>query len=337
MRMNKIRKKRYIITLVLLLLLGIGLFSFGFKERKDIKYTYVEDNSVDYKVYLKENKFFDEPYLEKNKTYITSLIDYIDADFSYKIDFNEPVSGDLSYKIIGEIKADKNNNDVGNYWTKQYDLTDKQTSTISNNRSHEIKLNQKIDYNNFNDILNSFIEEYKLPAESTLNIYMEVKGDVIVDKTNDKMNVDSKVCLTVPLSKLAIEGKIEADNNNTQKEIIKEAEPVHRLLKILFYIDVLVFVYNLFGYVKFLINKNNNLSYRDKIKKLNSDYEDIITNVKSMDTDKFSIINVEDFEDLLSVYNSIREPINFLYGAQESKFFIIKENACYMYTIKKED
>ena len=337
MRMNKIRKKRFIITLILLFCLGIGLFSFGFKERKDIKYTYVEDNSVDYKVYLKENKFFDEPYLEKNKTYITSLIDYIDADFSYKIDFNEPVSGDLSYKIIGEIKADKNNNDVGNYWTKQYDLTDKQTSTISNNRSHEIKLNQKIDYNNFNDILNSFIEEYKLPAESTLNIYMEVKGDVIVDKTNDKMNVDSKVCLTVPLSKLAIEGKIEADNNNTQKEIIKEAEPVHRLLKILFYIDVLVFVYNLFGYVKFLINKNNNLSYRDKIKKLNSDYEDIITNVKSMDTDKFSIINVEDFEDLLSVYNSIREPINFLYGAQESKFFIIKENACYMYTIKKED
>ena len=79
------------------------------------------------------------------------------------------------------------------------------------------------------------------------------------------------------------------------------------------------------------------MSYRDKIKKINSDYEDIITNVKSIDTDKFSIINVESFEDLVSVYNSIREPINFLYGAQESKYFIIKQNACYMYTIKKED
>ena len=143
--------------------------------------------------------------------------------------------------------------------------------------------------------------------------------------------------LTVPLSKLAIEGKIEVDNNNTQKEIIKEAEPVHKFLKVLFYIVVVAFAYNVFGYVRFLLNKNNNLSYRDKIKKLNSDYEDIITNVKSMDTDKFSIINVESFEDLISVYNSIREPINFLYSVQESKYFIIKDNACYMYTIKKED
>ena len=337
MRMNKIRKKRFIITLILLLCFGIGLFSFGFKERKDVKYTYVEDNSVDYKVYLKDNKFFDSPYLEKNKTYITSLIDYIDAEYLYRINFNDFVSGDLKYKLIGEIKADKNNNDVGNYWTKQYDLTEELTTTIANSKTHEIKLNQKIDYNEFNNTLNSFIEEYKLPAESTLNVYMQVKGDVTVDKSNDKLNVDSKICLTVPLSKLAIEGKIEVDNNNTKKEVIKEAEPVHRLLKILFYIDVLAFVYNLFGYVRFLMNKNNNLSYRDKIKKLNSDYEDIITNVKSMDTEKFSIINVEDFEDLISVYNSIREPINFLYGAQESKFFIIKENACYMYTIKKED
>lgn len=337
MRMNKIRKKRFIITLILLFCLGVALFSFGFKEHKDIRYSYVENNSIDYKVYLKPNKFFDTPYLEKNKTYITSLIDYIDTDFSYKINFNENVSGDLKYKVVAEIKADKSNNEVGNYWTKQYDLTDEQTSTITNKNSHEIKLNQKIDYNTFNDTLNSFIEEYKLPAESTLRVYLDVKGNVSIDKSKDSMDVNSQVSLEVPLSKLAVEGKIEVDNNNNQKEIIQKNEPVNNLLKILFYIDVIVFAYNVFGYVRFLINKNNNLSYRDKIKKINSDYEDIITNVKSIDTDKFSIINVESFEDLVSVYNSIREPINFLYGAQESKYFIIKQNACYMYTIKKED
>ena len=189
MRMNKIRKKRYIITLVLLLCLGIGLFSFGFREHKNIKYSYMENNNIDYKVYLKDNKFFDTPYLEKNKTYITSLIDYIDADFTYNVKFNENVSGDLNYQVIAEIKADKNNNDVGNYWTKRYELTEPQVSTISNEQTHEIKTTQKIDYNNFNDILNSFIEEYKLPAESYLIISLEVKGTVNVDKTKDNMNI----------------------------------------------------------------------------------------------------------------------------------------------------
>lgn len=337
MRMNRIRKKRFIITLILLLCFGIAIFSFGFIERKDIKYTYTENNSIDYKVYLKPNNFFDTPYLEKNKTYITSLIDYIEADFTYNMNFNESVSGDLYYSIIAEIKADKNNNDIGNYWTKQYELTPKETSMVNKEKTHEIKLNQKIDYNHFNDILNSFIEEYKLSAESTLKIYLKVTGNVTVDKTKDSMDINSCISLTVPLSKQAIEGKIEIDNNNKQKEVTKNKEPVSKSLKVLFYLDVLLFAYNLFGYIRFLKNKNLNLSYRDKIKKLNSDYEDIITNVKSMDTDKFSIINVEEFEDLLSVYNSIREPINFLYGAEESKFFILKDNACYMYIIKKED
>ena len=45
---------------------------------------YVENSSIDYKVYLKKNNYFDTPFLEKNKVYITSLIDYIDIDFSYK-------------------------------------------------------------------------------------------------------------------------------------------------------------------------------------------------------------------------------------------------------------
>ena len=57
----------------------------GFKKCETSKHIYREDNSVDYKVFLKENGFFDKPYLEKNKTYITSLIDYIEFFLIYNI------------------------------------------------------------------------------------------------------------------------------------------------------------------------------------------------------------------------------------------------------------
>jgi len=327
-------------TLIALFALGILFFSFGFKECKDIRYIYTENNSVDYKVYLKENKFFESKYLEKNKTYITSLIDYINADFIYNVTFNEAVSGELKYKLVAEIKADKTNNDVGNYWTKKYDLIDETTEKITNATSHEIKLSKEIDYNKYNKLLNSFIKEYSLQAESTLKVYLEVKGNVNIENTKENMDIDSEVSLTVPLSKLAVEGKIETDNNNKQKEIIrkeKEAEPFKKLLRVLFVITVVMFVYYFFQYIRFLLSRNDHLNYRDRIKKLNTDYEEIITKVKSINVNDFAVIDVESFDDILNVYNSVREPINFLYGEEESKFFIIKGNSCYMYTLIKRE
>ena len=128
--MNKIRKRRFIIKLILLFLIGIGLFSVGFKQCESSKHIYRENNSVDYKVFLKENSFFEKPYLEKDKTYITSVIDYIESNFAYHVDFDETISGEISYQMMAEIKADKVNNDVGNYWTKLYTLTNSKTEKL---------------------------------------------------------------------------------------------------------------------------------------------------------------------------------------------------------------
>ncbi len=340
MRMNRIRKRRFIATLIILFVLGFVFFSVGYKNCQEITYAYKENNSVDYKVFLKENNYFDTPYLEKNKTYITSLIDYIDSDFVYKTDFNENVSGAINYRIYAEIKADKNNNDIGNYWTKKYELTEQKTNNIQSKNSHEINVNYKIDYNKYNDLLNSFIKEYGLQTESTLKVYMEVTGNVTVDNTNENLDINSELSLTIPLSKQAVEGKIETQSNNNEKEIIRkkqEIEPYRNLSKVLFVIDVLMFVYYLIKYSVFLAHRNNHLNYRDRIKKLNLDYEDLITKVKNMNTTDFAIIDVETFDDLINVYTSVREPINFLFGNDESKYFIIKGNTCYMYTIVKEE
>ena len=102
-------------------------------------------------------------------------------------------------------------------------------------------------------------------------------------------------------------------------------------------LDLIMFLGNFIQYIRFLLTQNDNLSYRDKIKKINNDYEDIITKVKTINTEDFAVIDVEAFDDLINVYNSIREPINFLYGNDKSQFFIIKGNTCYMYTISKEE
>lgn len=339
MRMNGFKKRRLIATFIILLVLSCTFFYLGFKRTSSVKYSYKENNTVDYKVYLKENSFFETSYLEKNKTYITSLIDYIDTDFKYNVTFNKEVTGQVKYQLFAEIKADKNNNDVGNYWTKKYNLTEEKTDTIEHVKTHEISVIEKIDYNMYNDLMTSFIKEYSLQAEATLKIYLLVTGDAKIEGKNENMPINSEISLTVPLSKLAIEGKIETHNNNNEKEIVRNIineEPINKLYKVLFVISIVLLTYNIVQYVVFLVNKNKHLSYRDRIKKINNDYDDIITKVKNLNTEKFSVIDVETFEDLISIYNSVREPINFLYGNDRSKYFIIKGKACYMFTIIKE-
>ena len=339
MRMNGFKKRRLIATLIILTVLSCAFFYLGFKKSASVKYSYQEDNQVDYKVYLKENSFFEAPYLEKNKTYITSLIDYIDTNFKYSITFNKEVSGQIKYQLFAEIKADKNNNDVGTYWTKTFDLTEEKIDKINNLKTHKINVIQKIDYNMYNDLMTSFIKEYGLQAEATLKIYLKVSGNTKIVEKNEELPVNAELSLTVPLSKLAIEGKIETENNNNAKEVIRNYrnnEPINKFYKVLFVITVLMLTHTLLQYVLFLINKNKHLSYRDEIKKINNDYDDIITKVKNINTEKFSVIDVESFDDLISIYNSVREPINFLYGNDISKYFIIKGKACYIYTIKKE-
>src|SRR5574344_2275478 len=60
------------------------------------KITYSVIDNIDYKVYLKDNNFFETPYLEKDSTYISSLIKYIDVVFEYETDYSKPISGKYS-------------------------------------------------------------------------------------------------------------------------------------------------------------------------------------------------------------------------------------------------
>ncbi len=80
--------------LVFLLIFGINclLRAFYIEEIKGINYS--EHSNLDYKVYLKENDFYEDEYLPKDMIYVASLIDKIKIDFNYRFVIDESV--DLS-------------------------------------------------------------------------------------------------------------------------------------------------------------------------------------------------------------------------------------------------
>ena len=79
-----------IIAVVAIAVLISGLVSYQLNEKYYIGYT--ERGNIDYDVYLKENEFYDSPYLEKDQSYVASLIDRIITSFSYQIDMDTMMS-----------------------------------------------------------------------------------------------------------------------------------------------------------------------------------------------------------------------------------------------------
>ena len=75
--------------------------SFEYEDTKVVKFR--ENNTIDYKVYLKENEFYDTPYLDKGMIYVASLIDKIQLSFNYDFDIDTNVDLDFNYKVLGDL------------------------------------------------------------------------------------------------------------------------------------------------------------------------------------------------------------------------------------------
>ena len=79
-------------VLLVFITIVFGLFSYyflqiGLNNKYEKVISYNSSSNVAYKVYLFENDYFEEPYLGMNRTYISSLINYIDIDFNYNLNF----------------------------------------------------------------------------------------------------------------------------------------------------------------------------------------------------------------------------------------------------------
>ncbi len=327
------------VYVAVLVILGLVFYSIGFNDCQDVKYSYNEDNSIDYKVYLKENNFFDQPFLGKDKTYITSLIDHLVVDYKYKVLFNTPVDGELKYHIVATVSAEKTNNQVGTYWEKSFNLTDIRTKYLFGEEDCEISESINIDYQKYNELLLSFVDTYNISSDGFLKLALVVDGKPQVS-AEDTIPVNSEISVKIPLSKVAVEGVINTDQNNKQKEITRKVrlnDLKHIIFKILFLIDIFGLFYVIFKHFVWLAKNKKLDSYNGNVIKITNDYGSIMVKVKELKLGKFNLVEVSSFDDLLVVYNDVRTPINYVQEKNRTRFVIIFEHMAWEYVIEKED
>ena len=331
-------RKREIQNLVLMIIITaiIGLLTLFayFAKGKDHYIKYNENSQIDYKVYLKENDFYDKNYLEKGKGYIASLIDSISTNFTYNIKFSEEISYKYSYRIAVEVDVQDGKNDSNIYHFTE-NLVEHNLS--SNTGNLDINEDIVIKYENYNNIISRFKEIYDLSnTDCTLNAYLYVNIQDI-DKSNTTSLVDKKVSsLAIPLTLNTVSidiGNNIITNNHNQFELSK-AENNEWILAVsaIFLMISAVYVIILVRYLE--KTKTAQMVYEKEIKSILSNYDSYIQKINgTYDIGTSQVLKIETFNDMLEIRDTLKQPILMLENeAKDGSFFIIPATNSIIYT-----
>ena len=335
---------KYIISITLIFIVTIMFASQITKEENMIpNVVYTENSNLDYKVYLKENDFFETGYLDGDSgdnQFIASLIDYVEGNFRYELsaDTENNINYKYEYKIVAETNVvDKINNK--SLYKFEEELIEGKKYTANTKTKLIINEPIKIDYNRYNDIVKRFVDIYDLDnsnATVTINMYVNLLNDS--DLKNDKSDIPV-ISLNIPLTTktMAIDIESNAVNGNDITVCKNIDQRKYIFATLLFGIIDIILVIKLVIFIKDtkdeksvynMILRKIMANYGSYIQKLNNEFE--------FDFKSGQILEIKSFEDLLQIKETLNKPILLTekISAMETYFFIPTGDHVYVYELK---
>lgn len=335
---------KYLLLSIIIIVIGIVSYYFimmGLNSFSSKSVSYTGKSNVDYKVYLFKNNFFEQPYLEKDKTYISSLIDYIDIDFNYNLSFDNMVYGSYTYYVNGTIAAKKPQSETGSsYWSKTYTLKGPETINYDKDKGFSFNTNVKVDYQKYNELLKDFKKEYGLSFDGIFKVELVIKSVNETDILSDDIVVESFSQLNIPLTQQAIDLSIDLSNNDDNKTVVEKVRirdfthTMFTIIGILLLIVDVFLIYILFRAVRLIYIRQS--QYYKKLKKILTTYDSIIVNVSNYpDLSDLNVIEVNSFSELVDAHSEVRMPINYYEFVHnyKSEFILIGQGIAWVYTL----
>ena len=333
----------FIYAILFLLLLFSSLLlvykSIGVDEEKSV--TYQESGNVDYKVYLKENDFYNTPYLNSGRTIITRLIDKIELNANYSFAIQQELDIDYSYEVVAKLTIDSN--DGRRLFDKDYTLVSKKTEKLKDKSSFNIQETINVDYNYYNDLANQFRSTYGVDTTSNLAIYLRIGKAVVNSNKSISLNNTKEMALSMPLTEKTID--IATTNIPMVNSSIILAERKTGLKNIAFVvIAALSFIISVALLLKalemlFLMFKKES-KYDKFIKKVLKEYDRLIVEVETPpNLSNANIIRIKKFEELLDVRDNLKRPVMYYIVSSHQKcyFYVQSENNYYLMIVKAID
>ena len=346
MNNHKMIKKILIaILLVFALVVQFSFLSYLFKsispnkDKSAIIMTYKSSGKIDYKVILKENNFIDTNYLNTDGAYILDLIDHIQLipSYNFKSSTKTKVAG--TNKLVAKLKvyykesSDKSSNPEVMSKEKVLDekvmnFSDKKYINVS---TYDLYLNDYL------DMINEFQNQVKISVDGYLEVteISDFSGTVGGASYNDSYSNTIKI----PLSSSVV--KIENSTSKAKEKSVYESDLVKTNKTVMSYIviaNIITFIIVCF-LLKKLFTFTNKTEYERKIKKILSNYDDIIVNTSTiLDVSKYKLIEIDEFKEILNLSRELLLPImNFeMIKNEETWFYVIKDDILYRYIVSNE-
>lgn len=323
----------------------IACLSLTFKGTYTLHYS--ENSNLDYKVFLKENNFYNEKYLGKDKQYISTLIDYVDATFDYTFKSDENIGLEYTYYVTANVLV--NNSEGKNIYQKAETIIDKKKFTDISNDAFRVNENLQISYDKYNRLAKSFIEEYNITADAELvvSLYVDVVGKHA--EFDKKISDKAAVSLKIPLTIRTVDIEMDYDLSNSVDEVLQYRSTaitnptLFTIAVILAIIDVCAIVAII---VWIIINRDSETLYNRRLNKILKDYDRYISETiiterveDMMKTRSLRIEIVKSFEGLIDIRDNLGKPILFHEErpGEEAIFYIITDRTGYIYVMRADD
>ena len=329
-----------ILSFAFFLILGIVFvfMSLNFKEQKTINYS--EKSNLDYRVYLKQNDFYDTEYMGKNMIYVASLIDKVRVDFKYDFMSDENISLDFNYKIMGKLSI-TDATGKNSYFEKDYVLLDNRSVSLKENNNQKINESIDIDYGYYNSIANRFKTSYGVDSSSKFTLYFVIDKDSSDD--NSIIKNSSLMSISIPLSERAVNITMDYKDIDTTSSLISESNLIiNSIIDII--VAIIMIIISLIMAVKTIrllkLIKTDKNKYDKYINKILKEYDRLIVETSTQPIiNGDNVIKINKFQELLDVRDNLKLPIMYYNVTKHQKcyFYITHENKIYLNVIKAVD
>lgn len=313
-----------------------------FKKPEYNKINYSEISDISYKVYLKPNNYFEEPYLMSGKQYITNIIDYIDINFNYSFKADTKLDYKYTYSITGIVSANEKGSLTKNLYTKKETILNNKTVKVNDNNTFFINENVKINYDKYNNLINSFKKDYILSLDSNLTLTLNINV-VGTSQNNQKITFKgtNPLKVIIPLSEQTININTDYTRLNTAAVNINSVTNNNIFIYGLIgglnvFAAILIFIY----IVDIIIRLNHNKTlYSKKLDKIMKEYDKVIVMTKNIPIlDDYKVIEVENFDEMLDARDTLESNILYteLIKNHKSLFLIINDDLAYVYILSDD-
>lgn len=326
-----------VIALLFLIVIVFGLGCFlvfnyvNLKKGDTVKYS--EVSNLSYKVCLLENDVYDNQCLESGMTYNSLLVDKVNANFLYNVDFSEDIDYQLYYHVMLYSKIyDGDNTDKILYEDKEL-LVDK---TLINRMDKKINFTTDvlIDFKKYNDFVKNYKSKYSSDSKASLEVVL------YLDEFDEERSIST---ITIPLGEKNFEIDYTTTNNKNksvqiENDVMNTEADLNLFLGSFLIIISLLLDLRMVRLVKTTFSKKS--KYELELTRILREYNKHIVNVSESyvsDSEK-NIIKVESFEELIDASTIIKKPI--LYSKVnnvKSEFIVDDVDKIYKYTLKEVD